>query len=76
MRIVVTELIDDIGDDPEEPFAAEVRHPTPRVLGDPLPERRGTYTVELDVSTLPDGVSLDAGDATARARSASLVRFG
>ena len=63
VRIVVTAVGDEIDDGEQEPFVAETVSDDEGAWEILLPDRRGTYAVELDVSTLPDGVALDDADA-------------
>lgn len=63
VRIVVTEVGGETDDGEQDPFVAETVSNAEGAWEISLPDRRGTYTVELDVSTLPEGVALDADDA-------------
>ncbi len=74
VRIIVTE-VDDEGDAAtgDDVFAAETFSDEAGTWVVELPERRGSYLVQLDLETLPAGVSLDAEDA---ARESSISRPG
>ncbi len=73
VRIVVTEVVDEADSTGDEPFAGETISDADGLWVIEVPDRRGTYLVEIDIATLPEGVALDEEDTV---RESSISRPG